>query len=80
MELLAAAEAEDEFLAQKFLDKGEFTTQALEDFVCQLRLRDQTRPQRLLDPGEMNKMSEGLAIVGLFDILDPGEMTEISEG
>ena len=38
---------EDETMAQKFLDRGEFGAQALEDFVCQLRLRDQTRPQRM---------------------------------
>ena len=41
-----AEEREDELLAQKFLDAGDYTPQALEDFVCQLRLRDQTRPLR----------------------------------
>ena len=37
---------EDEELAQKFLAQGDFGVQALEDFVCQLRLRDQLRPAR----------------------------------
>ena len=41
-----AEEQEDELIAQRFLDAGDFTLQALEDFVCQLRLRDQTRPLR----------------------------------
>ena len=44
---MEATIAEDEEMAQKFLDQGDFGIQALEDFICQLRLRDQTRPQRI---------------------------------
>ena len=41
-----AEEKEDEAMAAKFLEAGNFSVQALEDIVCQLRLRDQTRPLR----------------------------------
>ena len=69
-----AEEQEDEALAKKFLEAEDFSVQALENLVCQLRLRDQTRPLR---PRTMTQATSEAAVHS-FGVFRHGGVTGLT--